>query len=141
MSATILYRIAAIVLILFAAGHTAGFLTLKPPTAEGIAVRDGMNNVHFAVGSKLYTYGGFYKGFGLTITVYMLFTALLAWHLGGLAATNPGAIGILGWAFFALHVASVVLSCVYFFPIPAVFGAVVALCTGWAAVLVQRGIV
>jgi hypothetical protein len=141
MTATILCRIAAIVLVLFAAGHTAGFLSLTPPSPEGIAVRDAMNNVHFAVGSKSYTYGGFYKGFGLTITVYMLFTALLAWYLGGLAATHPEAIGILGWAFFALHVASVVLSCVYFFPIPAVFGAVVAVCTGWAAILVQRGIV
>jgi len=138
MTATILYRIAAVVLILFAAGHTAGFLSLTPPSAEGVAVRDAMNNVHFAVGSKSYTYGGFYKGFGLTITVYMLFTALLAWYLGGLAATHPEAIGILGWAFFALQLASLVLSWLYFFPVPAVFAAVVALCTGWAAVLTQR---
>ncbi len=137
MSATVLYRIAAIVLILFAAGHTAGFLTFKPPSAEGIAVRDAMNDVHFAVGGKAYTYGGFYKGFGLTITVYLLFSALLAWHLGGLAAAHPEAIGILGWAFFAVQIASLVLTWVYFFPVPAVFAGVVALCTGWAAVLAR----
>jgi hypothetical protein len=137
MSATVLYRIAAIVLILFAAGHTAGFLTFKPPSAEGISVRDAMNNVHFSVGGKPYTYGGFYKGFGLTITVYLLFSALLAWHLGGLAATHPEAIGILGWAFFGLQIASLVLAWMYFFPVPAVFAGVVALCTGWAAVVAR----
>ena len=35
-----LYRTAAIVFLLFAAGHTFGFLTLTPPTSEAIAVRD-----------------------------------------------------------------------------------------------------
>ncbi|HXH94353.1 MAG TPA: hypothetical protein VNN25_22440 [Thermoanaerobaculia bacterium] len=137
MSATVLYRIAAIVLILFAAGHTAGFLTFKPPSAEGTAVRDAMNGVHFAFGGKTYTYGGFYKGFGLTITVYLLFSAVLAWHLGGLAAAHPEAIGILGWAFFALQIASLVLTWMYFFPVPAIFAGVVALCTGWAAVVAR----
>jgi hypothetical protein len=141
MSATLLYRTAAIVLILFAAGHTAGFLTFKPPSVEGVAVRDAMNNVHFDVDGRPYSYGGFYKGFGIEITVYMLFTALIAWHLGGLARSHHEAIGILGWAFFALHLASVVLSWVYFFPVPAVFAAVVALCTGWAAVLARPRVV
>ncbi len=137
MSATVLYRIAAVVLVLFAAGHTAGFLRFKPPSAEGIAVRDAMNDVHFAVGGKAFTYGGFYKGFGLMITVYLLFSALLAWYLGGLAAMHPEAIGILGWAFFAVQLASVVLGWVYFFPVTAVFAGVTALCVGWAAVLVR----
>jgi hypothetical protein len=141
MSATVLYRIAAIVLILFAAGHTAGFLTFKPPSAEGIAVSDSMNSVHFAVGGGSYTYGGFYKGFGLSITVYMLFSALVAWSLGGLAAARPEAIGILGWAFFAVHLATVVFGWLYFFPVSTIFAGVVALCTGWAAVLAKPGIV
>jgi hypothetical protein len=138
MSATVLYRIASIVLILFAAGHTTGFLTFKPPSAEGIAVHDAMNNVHFEVGGKLFTYGNFYKGFGLYITVYLLFSALVAWHLGGLAATHPEAVGMLGWAFVAMQLVSVVLSWVYFFPVTAIFSAVAALCSGWAAVLAQR---
>jgi len=47
MNATLLYRIASVLLILFAAGHTIGFLNFTPPTAEGIAVRDAMQNVQF----------------------------------------------------------------------------------------------
>jgi hypothetical protein len=42
MSATILFRIASVVFLLFALGHTVGFLSFKPPTAEGLAVRTAM---------------------------------------------------------------------------------------------------
>ena len=132
MSATLLYRIASVVLILFAAGHTTGFLTFKPASPEGIAVHDAMDSVHFTVGSNSFTYGGFYRGFGLYITAYLLFSALVAWHLGGVAASRPDAIGILGWAFFALQLASIVLSWLYFFPVTAVFSAAAAVCVGWA---------
>ena len=89
MNATVLYRIAAVVFVLFAAGHTVGFLKFKPPTAEGLAVRDAMNTVQFQVGGKPFSYAGFYKGFGLSITVQLLFSAFLAWHLGALAVKNP----------------------------------------------------
>jgi hypothetical protein len=62
-----------------------------------------------------------------------LFSALLAWHLGSLAATSPNAIGIIAWAFFVLQVAGLVLSVIYFFPITWIFSGVVALCVGLAA--------
>src|ERR1700738_1666996 len=120
MSAKILYRVAAVILVLFAAGHTFGFLGFKPPSQEGLAVRDAMNNVRFTVGNKNYTYAGFYKGFGLYITVYLLFSALLAWHVGNLAATRPDAIGLHGWSFLGVQIACAVLSWLYFFPIAAV---------------------
>jgi len=133
MSAKTLYRTAAVLLVLFSAGHTVGFLKFKPATAEGLAVRDAMNNVHFPVGSSTFTYGGFYVGFGWFVTVYLLFAAYLAWHLGSLAAKSPAAIGGLGWMFFAAQLASLVLSIMYFFPAPAIFSGVVAACVGWAA--------
>lgn len=57
MNATLLYRIASILVLLFALGHTVGFLKFKPPTAEGIAVRDAMANVHFQVRGHDYSYG------------------------------------------------------------------------------------
>jgi len=43
MKAVTLYRIASVLLVLFAAGHTFGFLKFKPSSAEGLAVRDAMN--------------------------------------------------------------------------------------------------
>src|ERR1700722_3077992 len=99
VNATLLYRIAAFVFVLFALGHTYGFLSLRAPSAEGRAVYDLMNNVHFQLG-----------GFGLSNTVSMVFWAFLSWHLGELARSAPGTIGALGWAFFGVQVGGVVLS-------------------------------
>src|SRR5438270_6257366 len=126
MTATLLYRIAAIVLILFAAGHTFGFLKFKAPNAEGVAVQNAMENVHFDLGSKSYTYGNFYRGFGLFCTAYLLFTAFLAWRMGEMARTTPLAIGSLGWVFFAAQLVSIVLSWKYFVLPPTIFSAVLA---------------
>ena len=136
MKATSLYRIASVFFILFAAGHTFGFLSLKPPSEEARAVFDGMNNVHFQVRGTSFSYGGFYRGFGLSITVQLLFSAFLAWHLGTLASNNPQAIGLLGWIFMVVQVASLVLSWKYFSAAPAMLSAIVAVCLGWAAWLV-----
>jgi hypothetical protein len=137
MTPTLLYRIAAIVLLLFAAGHTLGFLTFKPRNADGAAVFDSMNSVRLEVGNGKLTYGGFYRGFGLFCTLYLLFAAYLAWHLGGLARGDPHAIGSLAWAFFVLQLSSIVVSWLYFLPPPAIFSALLAILTGWAAWLVS----
>ena len=74
MKAIWLYRTAAVLLILFAAGHTFGFLNFKAPTAEGVAVFDAMNHVRFTARGATYSYGDFYRGFGLYISVYLLFS-------------------------------------------------------------------
>lgn len=136
---TLLYRIASVLLVVFAAGHTFGFLKFKAPTAEGRAVWDGMNNVHFQIGKSGFTYAAFYNGFGLFATLYLLFAAFLAWHLGNVARSHPQAIGSLGWGFFALHIGSLILCWIYFLPPPVILSALVAVCTGWAAWLVKSG--
>lgn len=133
MTASLLYRIAAVIFIVFAAGHTIGFLKFKPPNAEGVAVMDAMNNVRLAVGNGERTYNDFYRGFGLFCTAYLLFAAFIAWHLAGLAKNSPQAVGTLGWMFFVLQLASVALSWIYFLPPPVILSALAALCTGWAA--------
>jgi hypothetical protein len=138
MTATLLYRIAAVLLIIFAAGHTFGFLKFKPPSAEGLAVRDAMDNVRFQVGRSSVTYGSFYRGFGLFCTLYLLFAAFLAWYLGDWARSNPHAIGSLAWVFCGLHVVSLVLSWIYFLPPPVVLSGLLTISTGWAAWLVSR---
>jgi hypothetical protein len=138
MSATLLYRIAAFVFALFALGHTYGFLSLRAPSAEGRAVYDAMNAVHFELGGRSFSYGDFYRGFGLSCTVSMVFSAFLAWHLAQLARSSPGAIGALGWVFFVVQLAGVVLSFLYFGLPPVVLSVLVAVILGWAALLVGR---
>ena len=133
MTSTLLYRIAAVLLILFATGHTIGFLSFTPPTPEGVAVRDAMNNVHFQVRTHSYTYGNFYRGFGLLVTAYLLFSAVLAWQLGSLAVKYPQAVRPLGWMLCSVQIASLILSAIYFSEAPVISSALVAACLGWAA--------
>jgi len=138
MTATLLYRIAALVFVFFAVGHTYGFLSLRAPSAEGRAVYDSMNTVRFELHGRSYSYGDFYRGFGLSCTVAMLLSAFLSWHLGQLARFTPAAVGFLGWAFFVLQLPGIVLSFLYFGPPPMVFSSVVALLLACAAWLVGK---
>ena len=126
MSATTGFRIAAVVLVLFAVLHTIGFLSFKPPTTEGMAVRDGMMNVHFQVKGSDFSYGNFYRGFGLSITASGLFAALVAWYLA--KHTAPP----IGWGLCGLQIVGLILSVMYFAIPPAVFSAVLAALLGWS---------
>jgi hypothetical protein len=136
MKATWLYRIAAILFMLFATLHTIGFLKFVPPTPEGQAVMNAMNTVQLQPGAA-YTYGAFYKGFGLFATVYFLFAAAVAWHLGELSRKLPAALGSLPWIFFSLQLVGLALTWKYFSTPPVVFSALVTFCTGWAAILAR----
>ena len=138
LTATLPYRIAAVVLVLFAAGHTFGFLSFRPSSAEGLAVYNAMNSVQFDFNGAVRSYAEFYTGFGLLVTVYLLFCAFLAWHLGGLAARQPRSIVVLAWAFVAVQSASLVLSVLYFFLVPALLSAVIVVCLLWAAWLLRN---
>src|SRR5258708_34431674 len=100
MNATLLYRIAAVVFVLFAIGHTYGFLTMRPPSAEGRAVYDAMNTVRFDLGGRSFTYGGFSRGVGLSCTASLTLSAFLGRHLGTVARSAPPAIGVLRWGLF-----------------------------------------
>src|SRR5262249_39990245 len=95
MTTRVLYRIAAVVFLLFAAGHTFGFLSFRPESADALAVYNSMNSVTFDFNGTVRSYAQFYTGFGLQVTAYLVFGAYLAWHLGKLAASHPKAIGAL----------------------------------------------
>ncbi|MGA8810179.1 MAG: hypothetical protein WB973_20100, partial [Thermoanaerobaculia bacterium] len=133
MTASLLYRIAAVLFVLFAAGHTFGFLRFRPDTPEGADVWQSMNDVPLHLGGRSYTYAGFYRGFGLCVTVYLLFSAFLSWQLGQMSVQYPEACGVVGWAFCAAQLASFTLSCMYFAPITAAFSGLAAICVGLAA--------
>lgn len=138
MSPTFLFRIASAIFLLFALGHTFGFLSFKPPTAEGLAVKKAMGDVVFKVGGTDVSYGGFYRGFGLSCTISMLFSAILCWQLGALATVHPRAIAGIAWSLFGVQVVGVVLSVKYFGLPPAIFSAALTALLGWTAFLLTQ---
>jgi len=141
MSATLFYRIAAGLLIFFALAHTAGLLSAKTPSPEIAMVRHAMKDIHFQQMGSTNSFYGYYVGFGLSLSVYLLFSAMVALHLGGLAKRNPSAIGGLGWALFAVQAALFVICCVWFFAAPIVTSGLIVVCLGIGAAKKARSTV
>ncbi|WP_433968121.1 LIC_13387 family protein [Tunturiibacter gelidiferens] len=137
MRAVVWFRAAAVLMLLFAVGHTYGFLAFRPDTAEGRAVWEAMNSVRLSAGRETFSYGGFYTGFGLSISAFDVFSAWLAWTLGSMAGAGEMRARPIGWAMFVLQCVGFVLSLRYFSIVPAVLSAVAALLFLVAAVSVR----
>jgi hypothetical protein len=133
LTPALLFRLAAILFVFFAAGHTVGFLRFTAPTPEGRAVYESMRDVHFTVGGQAFSYGGFYRGFGLSITAYLLFCAYVAWYLSGVATLRPQTMDGMAWALTALQLATLALSASYFSAVPTVLSALIVALIGVAA--------
>jgi hypothetical protein len=138
MKAATWFRISSVVLLLFAAGHTFGFLTFRPATAEGQTVWAAMNSVHFAAKHGTYNYAGFYVGFGLFISSFYVFEASLVWGLGRMAERGVAEARVIAWGLCALQVVGAGLSLRFFAVAPALLSAVAAVCLGMGAARMRR---
>jgi hypothetical protein len=127
------YRIAAALLVFFCVMHTAGGMfshrSLGPAADELSAA---MRSVHFTVMGADCTFHGFSFGYGLMVSVFLLFAALVSWHLGGATAEQRANLSPVAWGLFASQVATAVLSWAYFFPGPGVTSTVIAALLGFA---------
>ena len=132
------FRITAVLMLLFAIGHTLGFLAFRPSAAEGQALWESMNNVHIAEGGSTFTYGEFYRGFGLSISAFQFFFAWLAWILASMARQRVPGIRAIAWGMFAVMLAEILLSLKYFSVEPAIFSVIGALCFAMAAISVPQ---
>ena len=127
-----LYRIASVLFLLFAAGHTAGFLTFRPKTADAIAVQEGMSRVQFDFGGASVTWNGFYTGFGLFVSAYLVFSAFFAWRLSTAKPDEAALARTLAWMLFAVQLVNIGLCLYYFGPVQAIFATACAAALGWA---------
>jgi hypothetical protein len=127
MKASVFYRIAAVLLLLFAAGHTFGFRQNNPEWGAD-AVLELMRSVHFDAQGFTRTYWDFFSAFGLFFSVFLLFSAILAWLLGGLPAETLARVRSIAWAFAICFAAITALSWIYAFTTPIVFSALITVC-------------
>jgi hypothetical protein len=134
------FRIAAVIFLLFAAGHTFGALNFRPPTPEAQAVWNSMQNVRFggtATDAPRFSYGDFYIGFGLTITAFLLFQGWLSWVCGEMASKGLPESRSIGIALALLQVVGGVVSFKFFSAGPAIFSVLLALLLGFCALRSQ----
>ena len=137
MKASLLYRIASILLLLFAFGHTLGFRQVDPKWGVD-ALISSMRSTRFNANGFERTYWDFFVGFGLFVSVLMVFAATIAWQLGGLAPSTLAAMRISAWGFVICFAVVAYLSWRYFFTVPVVFSIAILLCLATAAWVSQK---
>ena len=137
MKASMFYRIAAVLLLLFAVGHTLGFRQSDPKWGVD-ALLGSMRSIHFDLGGFSRTYWDLFVGAGLFVSVFLLFAAVLAWQLAGLPAATLALMRGTAWAFALCFAAITVVSWRFLFILPIAFSIVITLCLTAAAWLSAR---
>ena len=136
MTATVLLRIAAIISLLFTAGHTMGGLKRWSPMGEN-AVLKAMTDVRFETMGVNRSYLDFFMGFGWSISVAMLLQTVLLWQMATLARNDAAGIRPMIAVFALAQLASAVIAWRFIFPVPALFS-VMLLVPLVAAFIVSR---
>ena len=126
MRAQVLFRIASVLILLFAAGHTWGFRQVDPRWNLGETLT-AMKSVHFTTQGFNRTYWDFFVGFGLFVTVLLVFAAVCAWQLGGLPPAPLAQMRGLAWALTVVFGCNIVLTWRYFFAAPLIFSVLIFL--------------
>src|SRR6476620_5143587 len=134
MLPVILYRVSAVVLLLFAAGHQYGFRQVDP-TLKADATVAAMRDVRFLIQGFQRTYWEFFSGFGFFVTVLLLFSAVFAWQVGGLSPEVRQTLAPVRWVFAIAYVVIAALTWRYFFMAPAILATLGALLLAVAAAL------
>lgn len=132
MKASVLYKIASILLILFAVGHTLGFLQVDPEWGVASLIQS-MKTVRFNVNGSERTYWDFFVGFGLFVTTLMVLASVVAWQLGSVSAATLASMRITAWGFVLCFAVVVFLSWRYFFLVPVIFSIAIFGCLTLAA--------
>jgi hypothetical protein len=132
MKASMFYRTAAVLLLLFAIGHTLGFRQSDPRWGVD-ALLDSMRSTHFDVQGFNRTYWDLFVAAGFSVGVFYLFAAILAWQLGGLPAATLALMRGTAWGFALCFAGITFVSWRYLFILPIAFSIVITLCLTAAA--------
>lgn len=132
MKPAIFYRIASVLLLLFAALHTFGFRQVDPKWGVDSLI-NLMQSIHFDIMGTSRTYWDFFVGFGLFFSVFLVFAAVLAWQLAGLPHQTLARMRGTAWALVICFATVTILSLRYAFIFPIAFSILILLCLTAAA--------
>ena len=137
MKASLIYRIAAVLLLLFAVGHTVGFQQSDP--SWGVDALLGlMRSSRFDVQGFSRSYWDLFLAAGFSVGAFFVFSAVLAWQLALLQAETLATMRVGVWAFALCFAVITLLSVRYLFVIPIVFAVVITACLSAGAWLSGR---
>jgi hypothetical protein len=137
MKASLIYRIVAVLLLLFAVGHTVGFQQSDP--SWGVDALLGlMRSSRFDVQGFSRSYWDLFLAAGFSVGAFYVFSAVLAWQLARLHAETLATMRVGVWAFALCFAVITLLSVRYLFVIPIVFAVVITACLSAGAWLSGR---
>jgi hypothetical protein len=137
MTASHWLRAAAVIMALFAAGHTMGGQSAWSPLGE-TPVLEQMRTFRFDAMGTSRSYLEFYLGFGYSITVMQLAQAVLLWQLAAVAREDAARARPLIGTFLIAAIASTIVTWRYIFIVPVIFSVVYTLAVALAFTSARR---
>jgi hypothetical protein len=121
-----LYRIAAYLTLLFFAGHTAGgMLQQKSLGPASDAVFDAMKTTHFTFNGADCTWYGFWFGFGLTVSAFLVVVAVTTLVLDRVTPQAWPQVQAIAWIVIAAMTFNGIMAFRYFFAGPTAFSVII----------------
>lgn len=131
-------RIAAVITLLYFAGHTAGMPWTPYTNPEAMPILEAMKSHSFEAEGFKGTYWDLYFGFGLIISAFLLVQAAVLWQVASLAKTDAIRVRPIVVSFLVAFIINAALAWKYFFAVPVVMAGVIALCLAISLVLARR---
>jgi hypothetical protein len=121
-----LFRIAAYLTLLFCAGHTAGgMLGQKSLGPASDVVFSAMKSTHFDFNGADCTWYGFWFGFGLTVSAFLVLVAVTTLVLDRVTPEAWPQVQSIAWALIAAMAFNGIIAWRYFFAGPTAFSIII----------------
>ncbi len=128
MSAELWFKLAAGLMLFFATAHTFGMIISQTSDIEEIErVQVAMKSATFPIMGVRRTLWQFYFGFGLFLSLFLLYLSVLIWQLQTLVLLHPQVVAFLSIPLIACLFGVLGLSSYYFFPAPVVISCIATL--------------
>jgi hypothetical protein len=137
MTANLLLRAAAVIALLFAAGHMMGGFDSWSPMGE-TPVLQAMKDFRFDVAGASRTYFRFYMGFGHIITILLFTQAIVLWLLSAIARQDARAARPMVLVFAASSLAAACVAWQFIFIVPALLSFAISVCLVTAVVKARK---
>jgi hypothetical protein len=114
------HRGAAMLLLLFCAGHTVGTFGGRSPAPEADSVLVAMRTVRFDFNGVDRTFYDIFFGHALLVSVYLFGSAFVAWFLASVKHEHWPAVAPMAWGLAVAQLVTATVAGMYFFAGPAV---------------------
>ncbi len=121
-------RIAAVLTFIHAVLHTVGGVFGKAEPGPATVAVEAMKSNHFVLMGAQRTFWDFYFGFGLAISIFLTFEAIVFWQLGSLARQAGPRLRPILITFAVAYAVFAVDSYRYFFLPPVVTEGLISAC-------------